>query len=108
MVDIFQQDAADVRDQLRLQSEDFHVYERAFIAKTPAPGSQLVWDTAGEHAKYQIGLAKARALDKAREDLIRASLARAVDILGGSYVQPTYVSRSVDGVEGAPDSAIML
>lgn len=90
------------------EDQNFHVYEQAFRAATSAPGSALVWDTAAEKARYDFGLEIARAKDKARKDLILAAHATAADLFGFSFEQPTYVSRSVDGVEGAPDSAIML
>jgi hypothetical protein len=105
-LDAFDRSNFNQSDVFWRNDQNFHVYEQAFRASHPAPGSSLVWDTAGEESRFAIGLAKARALDKARKNLILAAHAKAVEEFGASTANQ--VTRSVDGVEGAPDSAIKL
>lgn len=104
MATIFDSGSAGQTDIFWRNDQNWHIYEQEFKARTPAPGAQLVWDTTGEWSRYKIGLAKARALDQARKALILAQHEITRDVFGLSL--PSAVSRSVDGVEGAPDEAI--
>jgi hypothetical protein len=98
----------DVEDVGWEARQDFHVYENAERAKGDGVGVFGTSDAFGAKAAFDIRIAKARALDKARAKLIRAVHQTKTDVFGLSFVQPDQVTRSVDGVEGAPDSAIML
>ncbi len=87
-------------------AQNFHVYEDAERAR--GSGDTGAWDAAGAAAAFDIRIARAKALDKARQKLIEAVHANANDAFGFALVQPDQVTRSIDGVDGAPDSAIML
>lgn len=93
---------------------DYHVYEKLERAKGPQPvyfvaGFQ---DTAGTMAEFEIRIAKAKAMDKARKKLIQDTRQKArdtfPDLLSAGQKSGSHVKRSVGGVEGVPDSAIML
>lgn len=102
----FDRDNFNQSDVFWRRGQNYHVYEDEFRAKTPSPGSALVWNTAGEQASYDIGLAKARALDVARRELIEASHAKAVETFGAAAANQTKLS--VNGADVTSDDAIKL
>lgn len=93
---------------------DYHVYEKLERAKGRVPvyfglGFE---NTAASMRAFEMRIAKAKALDRARKKLIQdvRQKAREVfpDLLGAGQKSGAHVKRTVGGVEGVPDSAIML
>lgn len=93
---------------------DYHIYENIERAKGPQPvyfafGFE---DTAGTMRAFEFRIAKAKALDRARAALIQRVRKEArdtlPDVFGGGQLSGTRVKRTVAGVPGVPDSAIML
>jgi hypothetical protein len=93
---------------------DYHVYEkreREVGRKQISNGFGLP-DTAAEMREFEIRIKKAKALDRARKRLIQSVRQKAretfPDLLGGGQKSGARIKRTVGGVEGIPDSAIML
>lgn len=93
---------------------DYHVYEKLERQKGPQPVYFIggLQDTAGTSREFAIRIAKAKAMDKARKKLIQDTRQKArdvfPDVLGGGQKSGAHIKRSVGGVEGVPDSAVML
>ncbi len=93
---------------------DYHVYEKLEKAKGPTPVYFFAGfeNTAASMREFQIRIKKAQALDRARKKLIQDMRRKARDVfpdlLGAGLKSGTHVKRTVGGVEGVPDSAVML
>lgn len=75
--------------------QDWHVYERAERAKGDSTAD--VFDKAGAKVAFEIRLEKARALDKARKELIVRMHEQNKDVIGFSFQERPEVTRTVDG-----------
>lgn len=81
--------------------QNFHMYEDAVRAQGVGGGFFGPMDNAGAWNDFEFRLAKARALDQARQAMLEEVHRQKADVFGFAFVE-----RSVDGVEGAPDDAI--
>lgn len=86
------------RGDFYIDSEtDYHIYEKAVRANGKSD------------FENKFALAAAKAKDKARRNMIRAVRKAHYEATGTELRNvPTYYTRSVDGVDNAPDSAIKL
>lgn len=93
---------------------DYHVYEKREreIGRKQITNAFGLPDTAAEMREFEIRIKKAKVLDKARKRLIQSVRQKAKDtfpdLIGNGLMSGTHVKRTVGGVEGIPDSAIML
>lgn len=84
---------------------DFHIYEKAERAKGVSVGIGGNWNTAGAEIEFKIRIEKARALDKAREEMIRAIHKQEQDAFPISFgeAKPSQLTRFMNGKEsGSP------
>lgn len=88
--------------------QNYRVYEDAERAKGKGGGFFGPIDQAGAEVAFNIRIMKAQAMDRARRALIRAAHTKHEDAMGFSFVKPEAFSRSIDGADDAPDSAIKL
>lgn len=89
---------------------DFHIYEKAERAKGVSTGIGGNWNNVGAELEFKMRIAKARALDKAREQMIRAIHQKEQDVFPVSFgsAQPSQLTRFMDGKEGGAPSDIKL
>jgi hypothetical protein len=93
---------------------DYHVYEKLERVKgrQPVQFGLGFENTAASMRAFEMRIAKAKALDRARKKLIQDVREKArntfPDLLSAGFMSGTHVKRTVGGVEGVPDSAIML
>jgi hypothetical protein len=93
---------------------DYHVYAKReqAIGRKNINNAFGLPDTAASMREFEIRMKKARALDKARKNLIQGIRDKArttfPDLLNFGQMSGAHVKRTVGGVEGIPDSAIML
>lgn len=85
---------------------DFHVYEKRERAIGPKPGG-VFNGFHGDQVEFNMRIAKAKALDKAREELIRAAQKAEQQTFPITFSEEQ-VSRTVDGAKGVTADDIKL
>lgn len=91
---------------------DFHVYEKREQASVKRDFMGIAQESTMIGSDYKIRIAKARVLDRARKKMILDTRRQAretfPDFFSAGVMAGSRMRRTVGGVEGVPDSAIMI